>query len=145
MSLLFRTLVLILAGALSLPAAARSCYVTAETSGDVPPPVVTEKCFEYRGLDNDDSIDWVCSDNETVKNSKRELRDSCPAGHFGVCTAKLTPEALANERATGSQADEGPFSGTVPDDAQIVTYNYEASDRGQAKIDCESAGGEWSQ
>lgn len=145
MSLLFRTVVLVLAVALSLPAAARSCYVTARTSGDVPPPVVTEKCFEYRGLDSDDSIDWVCRDNEAVKNSQREIRDSCPAGHFAVCTAALTPETLANERATGTQGDDDTFSGTVPDDAQIITYNYQASDRGQAKIDCESAGGEWSQ
>lgn len=38
MSLLFRTFVLVLAGALSLPAAARSCYVSADTSGVVPPP-----------------------------------------------------------------------------------------------------------
>jgi len=146
MSLLFRTFILILAGALSLPAMARSCYVTADTSGTVPPPVVTEKCFEYRGVeDEQESLDWVCANTAAVENSRREIRDSCPSGHFGVCTARLTPESLANERATGTQAANGTFSGTVSEDAQIITYNYQASDRGQAKVDCESAGGEWSQ
>lgn len=144
MNLLFRSVLLAFAAVLSLPAAATSCYVTAETSGAVPPPVVTEKCFEYQGVE-DNAIDWVCQDNEAVKNSRREMRDSCPAGHFGICTATLTPETLANERATGSQATDMPGPTTVPEDARIVTYNYEASDRAQAKIDCESAGGEWSQ
>lgn len=146
MSLLFRTFVLILAGVLSLPAMARSCYVTADTSGAVPPPVVTEKCFEFHGVEDEQaSLDWVCGDSGAVENSRREIRDSCPSGHFGVCSASLTPETLANERATGTQAKNGTFSGTVPDDAHIITYNYHASDRGQAKVDCENAGGEWSQ
>jgi len=145
MSLLFRTFALVLAGALSLPAAARSCYVSADTSGVVPPPVVTEKCFEYHGVDDEKAIDWVCSDSEAVENPRRELRDSCPAGHFGVCSAPMTAETLANERATGTQADNGTLPTTVAKDARIITYNYHASDRGQARIDCESAGGEWSQ
>lgn len=129
---------------MNVPAVAQSCYVTVATSGEVPPPVVTEKCFEYRGM-NDETIDWACQDNEAVKNSRREKRDSCPTGHFGICTAAMTSEALANERATGSQASDTPMPTTVPDEAQIRTYYYEASDRAQARIDCESAGGEWSQ
>jgi hypothetical protein len=144
MNFLFRCVLLALAAAFTLPAAANSCYVSAETSGAVLPPVATEKCFEYQGV-KDDAIDWVCQDNEAIKNSRREIRDSCPAGHFGVCTARLTPETLANERATGSQATETPAPTTVPENARIVTYHYESSDRAQAKIDCESAGGEWSQ
>lgn len=144
MNFLFRSVLLALAAAFSLPAAANSCYVTAETSGAVPPPVVTEKCFEYQGI-KDNSIDWVCQDNEAIENSRREIRDSCPAGHFGICTATLTPETLANERATGTQADNGTLPTSVPDDARVITYHYQASDRAQAKIDCESAGGEWSQ
>lgn len=144
MNLSLRSVLLAAFAVASLPAAANSCYVTAETSGAVPPPVVTEKCFEFRGAE-DDSIDWVCQDNEAIKNSQREIRDSCPAGHFGVCTAALTPETLANERATGSQAIDTPAPTTVPETARIVTYNYESTDRAQAKVDCESAGGEWSQ
>ena len=144
MNLSLRSVLLAAFAVVSLPAAATSCYVTAETSGAVPPPVVTEKCFEFQGTE-DESIDWVCQDNEAIKNSQREIRDSCPAGHFGVCTATLTPETLANERATGSQAIDTPAPTTVPDTARIVTYNYESTNRGQAKIDCESAGGEWSQ
>ncbi|MCQ4243283.1 hypothetical protein [Stutzerimonas stutzeri] len=141
---LLRSVLLAIVAASSLPAAANSCYVTAETSGAVPPPVVTEKCFEYQGMD-DDAIDWVCQDNEAVKNSHREIRDSCPTGHFGICTAAITPETLANERATGSQATDTPGPTTVPREARILTYHYESTDRAQARIDCESAGGEWSQ
>lgn len=144
MNLCLRSVLLVACAVVSLPAAANSCYVTAETSGAVPPPVVTEKCFEFHGA-KDDSIDWVCQDNEAVKNSRREIRDSCPSGHFGVCTAAMTPETLANERATGSQATDTPAPTTVPETAQIVTYNYESTNRGQAKIDCESAGGKWTQ
>ncbi|MBF6624663.1 MAG: hypothetical protein ITG05_14250 [Pseudomonas stutzeri] len=141
---LLRSVLLAIVAASSLPAAANSCYVTAETSGAVPPPVVTEKCFEYQGMD-DDAIDWVCRDNEAVKNSRREIRDSCPSGHFGICTAAITPETLANERATGSQATDTPGPTTVPRESRILTYHYESTDRAQARIDCESAGGEWSQ
>ncbi|OYW90701.1 MAG: hypothetical protein B7Z23_09450 [Pseudomonadales bacterium 32-61-5] len=141
---LLRSVLLAIVAASSLPAAANSCYVTAETSGAVPPPVVTEKCFEYQGMD-DDAIDWVCQDNEAVKNSRREIRDSCPSGHFGICTAAITPETLANERTTGSQATDTPGPTTVPREARILTYHYESTDRAQARIDCESAGGEWSQ
>jgi len=129
---------------LSMPLAAQSCYVHSETSGAVPAPVVTEKCFEFHGLDKDDAIDWICQDNQAVDNSQREIRASCPAGYFGVCTAPMTPETLANERAFGSQADNGTLPTTVDDAARIVTYHYHASDRAQARIDCEGAGGEWS-
>lgn len=144
MNLLFRSVLLAIAAALSLPVAANSCYVSAETSGAVPPPVVTEKCFRYEGM-GDSDIGWVCQNNEAVKNSRREIVESCPSGHFGVCTAALTPETLANERATGTQAADTPAPTTVPENARIVTYNYQSTDHAQAKIDCESAGGEWSQ
>ena len=140
----FPRLAMLLALALcSLPAAATSCHVVTRTSGELPPPVVTEKCFEYQGLDSG-AIDWVCQNTEGVKNSRRERVESCPAGHFATCTATATPATLANERAVGSQATD-VWSGTVSEQARIVTYVYEASDRSQAKIDCESAGGEWSQ
>jgi len=144
MNFLFRCVLLALAAVFTLPAAANSCYVSAETSGAVPPPVATEKCFEYQGVE-DDAIDWACQDNEAIKNSDREIRDSCPAGHFGICIAALTPATLANERATGTQADNGTLPTTVPKDARIVPYHYKSSDQVQTKIDCESAGGEWSQ
>lgn len=144
MALTTRIALLLVAGVFSLPAAAKSCHVTAQTSGAVPPPVVTERCFEYQGVE-DDAIDWVCQDTDGVKNSQRRLVKSCPSGYFGSCTAGATPETLANERALGSQADDDVWSGTLSGQARIVTYVYQASDRGQAKIDCESAGGEWSQ
>ena len=57
----------------------------------------------------------------------------------------MTAATLANERATGSQAKNGTLPSQVGGDATIVTYHYHASDRAQAKIDCESAGGSWSQ
>jgi len=144
MNLLPRSVLLASAALLSLPAAANSCYVSAETSGSVPPPVVTEKCFRYEGME-DNKIDWICRDNEAVKNSRREILESCPSGHFGTCVAALTPATLANERATGSQATNTPAPTTVPEQARIVTFYYKATDHAQAKIDCESGGGEWSQ
>src|SRR3546814_11876513 len=63
---------------------------------------------------------WVCQNNEAVKNSRREIVESCPTGHFGVCTAALTPETLANERAAGTQATDTPAPTTVPEKARIV-------------------------
>ncbi|CAM5351768.1 Secreted protein OS=Stutzerimonas stutzeri OX=316 GN=CXK95_14490 PE=4 SV=1 [Stutzerimonas stutzeri] len=135
----------LLAAVVSLPAAAQSCYVHSETSGAVPAPVVTKKCFELRGMQpEDDSMDWLCRNEEGVKSARREPRQSCPDGHFGVCVAAVTPETLANEQAGGSQATNGTLPTTVPEGAQIVTYHYHASDRAQAKVDCESAGGQWS-
>lgn len=132
-------------GVLSLPAVAQSCYVHSETSGAVPAPVVTEKCFELRGMQpDDDSMDWLCRNEEGVESARREPRASCPGGYFGVCTAAVTPETLANEQAGGSQAADGTLPTTVPEQAQIVTFHYHASDRAQAKVDCESAGGQWS-
>ncbi|EWC42183.1 hypothetical protein GFL09_21005 [Pseudomonas stutzeri] len=144
MNLMLRLAPMFVVAAVSLPAAAKSCYVHSETSGAVPAPVVTEKCFEFRGMEQDSAIDWVCQDNEAVKNSRREIRDSCPAGHFGICTAPMTPETLSNERATGSQASSSPMPTTIDEASRIVTYHYHASDRAQARIDCESAGGSWS-
>ncbi len=134
----------ILAILLGGPAAAQSCYVHSEASGAVPAPVVTEKCFEFENLDDRDAMRWTCSDGEDVGNTRRELRDSCPAGHFGVCSAPMTAETLANEHSAGSQADNGTWPDQVPEQARIVTYHYHASDRAQAKIDCERAGGQWS-
>lgn len=138
-----RVALLLALGLCSLPAAARSCHVVTETSGELPPPVVTEKCFEYQGLDSD-AIDWVCQNEEGVKHSRRQLVERCPTGYFASCTATATPATLANERATGSQAED-VWSGTVSEQARIVTYLYQASDRAQARIDCESGGGQWAQ
>lgn len=143
MAITLRLLVPILVGLFSLPVAARSCYVVEQTSGAVPPPVVTEKCFEYQGVE-ENLIDWVCQDNKAVKNSRRELRDSCPGGYLGQCTATLTPATLANEQAAGSLGD-GIMPSTVPEQAKILTYIYQTSNRAQAQIDCQSAGGQWSQ
>ncbi|WP_313085739.1 hypothetical protein [Pseudomonas sp.] len=144
MNLLFRSVPVFFFVLFSLPAAANSCYVTSDTSGALPPPVVTEQCFRFEGMDDND-IDWVCQNDEAVKHARREILDSCPSGHFGVCTAALTEATLANEQATGSQANEQLAPSSVPEQARIVTYLYEASDHAQAKIDCESAGGQWSQ
>ncbi|WP_028238451.1 hypothetical protein [Stutzerimonas azotifigens] len=130
----------------ALPAAAKSCYVTAATSGAVPPPVIKEQCFEFTGLDNGDALDWACRNNtEEVLNERRETRASCPGGYFATCTGRMTPESLTSARATGSQGDPQLFEGTIPEDAKIVNYYYEATDHAQAKIDCESGGGTWGQ
>lgn len=123
--------------------AAQSCYVTAATSGAVPPPVIKEQCFEFVGTDNGDALDWACRNVDQVRNARREPREGCPAGYFATCTSRMTSESLISARATGSQGDRELFEGSIPEGAKIVNYYYEATDRAQAKIDCETAGGEW--
>lgn len=144
MNRLSRLALLAIAGTLSLPAAAQSCYVTERTSPGVPPPVNQEVCFEYLGTE-EGAIDWACRDDKAMGSTRREIRDSCPSGAFGRCTAILTPESLISERATGTRAGENTFPPQVPEGSQIVTHYYKVSDRGQARIDCEQAGGQWSQ
>ncbi|MES2818824.1 MAG: hypothetical protein V4812_07575 [Pseudomonadota bacterium] len=144
MNRLSRLALLVVASTLSLPAAAKSCYVTERTSPGVPPPVNQEVCFEHLGT-QEDSIDWACRDDKAVRSSRRDMRDSCPPGAFGRCTATLTPESLISERATGTRTGENTFPSQVPEGAQIVTHYYKVSDRGQARTDCEQAGGQWSQ
>ncbi|WP_434457669.1 hypothetical protein JQR85_02190 [Stutzerimonas urumqiensis] len=128
---------------LSLPAAADSCYVTAASAGSVPPPVITEQCFEFVGMKEKQALDWACRDVDNVRIARRNEHERCPAGYFATCTAGVTPETLTSARATGSQGTTDLFDGQVPEHAKIVSYYYEASDRSQAKVDCESAGGEW--
>lgn len=123
--------------------AVESCYVKAATSGAVPPPVITEQCFEFVGMDEGDALDWACRNIDQVRNARREPRERCPAGYFATCTSRMTAESLTSARATGSQGDTELFEGSIPEDAKIVNYYYEATDRAQAKIDCETAGGEW--
>lgn len=145
MMITVRSLLLVLAGLLSLPAAAQSCYVSADASTGEPSPVATEKCYEYQGMDKADAIDWSCRNSEDASHAQREKRDSCPTGYFGKCVAPLTPETLSNEQATGTQGDSEIMPSTVPEEARILTYYYKATEQAQVKIDCEKGGGKWTQ
>jgi hypothetical protein len=80
---------------------AQACYVSEQTSGDLPEPVSPEKCFELQNMDDPNAIEWICRDQADVRSSRRELRDSCPSGAFGSCSAPMTPETLANEKSFG--------------------------------------------
>ena len=123
---------------------ADACYVTQQPATAGTPGVASQTCFEYRGMPPD-SLDWACSTKgDSVAGTRKERRDRCPSGHFGICTGKLTQEALANELASGSYGG-GASPDTLPEDAQIVTYYYRAQDQAQARIDCETGGGRWSQ
>jgi hypothetical protein len=146
MTVFLRILAPILALPFCLPALADSCHVRIDEQAGVPVGGSSEYCFEHQGMP-DDSLDWVCNAERTkdLLGSRKIQRESCPAGYFGKCTAKLTQEALGNEQA-GGQLGEGVFTPPrIPDDAKLITYHYQAEDRAQAKTDCESAGGRWAQ
>lgn len=126
----------------SAGAFADACYVTIDSSLAGPTGAREETCFEHRGAPAG-SLDWSCKSDKDVQGASREKRDSCPSGFFGKCTAELTQEALANEKSAG-QKSEQPFEAPqVEDQAQQITYHYRALDGGQAKLDCENAGGAW--
>jgi len=148
MTVSLRTLAPLLAASFCLPALADSCYVRVNEQTGIQLAGSSEYCFEHQGMPAD-SFDWVCDDEERSKDllgtRKRERDKNCPTGYFGKCTATLTQESLATEQATG-QYGEGVFTAPqIPDDAKLVTYHYQASGRAQAKVDCESAGGRWTQ
>lgn len=136
--------VFLLTGFGSTQLAAEACYVTEQLAVAGTPEVTNTTCFEHRNMPKG-SLDWSCSTEEkSVAGVRKEKRARCPGGHFGTCTAKLTQEALANEDAGGNYGT-APSPDTLPEDAQIVTYYYQVQDQAQARIDCESGGGQWSQ
>lgn len=126
----------------SAGAFAEACYVTVDSALAGPTGAREETCFEHHGAEAG-SLDWSCQSEKDVQGASREKRDSCPTGFFGKCTAELTQEALANERSAG-QKTEQPFEAPqMENQAQQITYHYRALDGGQAKLDCENAGGKW--
>ncbi|WP_447592064.1 hypothetical protein [Aquipseudomonas campi] len=120
---------------------AEACHVHNQSSSAQVATVETESCYEYRGMPAG-AIDWSCSNEskEMVASEKSKVA-TCKAGYFGQCTARLTPEALANHSASGESGSEDSLS--VPDDAKVITYFYTATNRPQIKIDCENGGGKW--
>ncbi|MET1079935.1 MAG: hypothetical protein ABWY06_18130 [Pseudomonas sp.] len=126
----------------SLPALAESCYVTAESGMHGPSGIVGKSCFEHRGMPAG-SLDWACGDRSEI-GVKKTKQASCPTGYFGKCTAAMTQETLANEAASGRWTTDDAQPSTIPKDAQIITYHYQAADQSQARIDCEQGGGHWS-
>ena len=143
---LIRALFVLFITALASPLAmAQACYVSEQTSGDVPEPVSPEKCFELQNMDDPNAMAWICRDQADVRSSRRELRDSCPSGAFGSCSAPMTPETLANEKSFGLITPDEALPDALPEDARIVTYYYATTDQGQTRIDCENTGGQWAQ
>ncbi|MBD9484116.1 hypothetical protein IB229_14120 [Pseudomonas sp. PDM14] len=121
---------------------AEACHVHSQSSSAQVSTVATESCYEYRGMPVG-AIDWSCSnESKEMLASEKSNVANCKAGYFGQCTAKLTQEALANHSSTSE--NQGENSVAVPDDAQVITYYYTATDRPQTKIDCENGGGKWS-
>ncbi|PAU57540.1 hypothetical protein [Pseudomonas indica] len=146
MNALLRATVLAFAASACLPALAESCHVSAQPEAKTPPSNGgNEYCFEHEGMP-EGSLDWSCN-NKTgdVAGMRKEKRQTCPSGYFGRCVAPLTQETLANEMSSGRYGQEAGTPPNVPDEAKIVTYYYQALDKGQAKVDCESGGGRWTE
>lgn len=136
---------LLLASLYCASALGAACYVTEESSGTLPAPVVPAKCFYFEGMDDTDAMQWACRDKDDVSQTHRELRQQCPPDPQARCTARMTPETLANEQAFGRRAPGEALPSTLPDGARIVTLYYRITDREQARVDCETLGGSWEQ
>jgi len=127
-----------------LQAHAQACYVTVDPAMSGPTGVREEYCHETQGVEAG-ALDWSCSDDKDVQNTRRQSLEQCPEGYFGTCTAELTQESLANPSSAGRKTQQ-PFSAPqLPDGARLLTYHYRALDGAQPKLDCENAGGSWEQ
>ncbi|WP_263143196.1 hypothetical protein [Pseudomonas sp. RIT-PI-AD] len=143
MSSLLRSAAFVLMGAGSLPAFAESCYVTTEPAMAGPSGAHTQLCYEHQGMDAG-SLDWSCNNStKDVQKTHKEKRGSCPTGYFGSCTAALTQEALGNQASSGRKG-EPTTAPQIPEGATLVTHYYQVQDKGQARVDCENGGGQWS-
>ena len=136
---------LLLAPLYSASALGAACYVIEESTGPLPDPVVPTKCFYFEDMDDTDAMRWACRDKDDVGQTHRELRQQCPPEPQARCTARMTPETLANEQAFGRRAPGEALPSTLPDGARIVTFYYRITDREQARVDCETLGGDWEQ
>lgn len=134
-------LLLMLASLASGTVLADACQVTTRSSSASVPTVETQTCYTLQGMP-DDAIDWSCSsENKEMLNTQKRRVVRCPDQEIGQCSAPLTQESLANPRAT-SNAAQAPRP-AIPDDARVLTYYYDTRHQGQARIDCEKAGGTW--
>lgn len=123
-------------------ALAEGCDVMTRSQSPAAIPVVgAHTCYQYEGMPAD-ALGWSCSNEskEMLTSSKQKVAQ-CAEGYQATCSAKLTQETLANPRSASKEGDGKTVN--VPDNARIVTRYYEPGDLRQAKIDCESGGGQW--
>lgn len=120
---------------------AEGCDVLTRSQSPAVPVVESHSCYEYEGMPVN-AIDWSCSNEskEMLTETKKKVAQ-CAERYQATCVAALTQESLANPQSTSK--DKTSDRPNVPDNAKVTTYYYGAEHISQAKIDCESAGGEW--
>lgn len=134
-------LLLIIASLASGTVLADACQVTTRSSSAAVPEVETRTCYTLTGMP-DEAIDWSCSSqNKEMLNTQKQRVPRCPDKEIGQCSAPLTQESLANPKATSN--DPAADRPEIPSDARVLTYYYDTRNQGQARIDCEKAGGTW--
>ena len=118
---------------------AEGCDVQTRSSSASVPAVSGHSCYEYEGTPVN-AIDWSCSnESKDMVNAVKKKVQQCDDHYQATCIATLTQESLANPHSTSK--DKNAKALNIPDGAQVTTYYYGAEDLGQAKIDCESGGG----
>jgi hypothetical protein len=122
---------------------AQGCDVVTRSQSPSVPVVETHSCYEYEGMPVD-AIDWSCSNEskEMLTSTKKKVAQ-CGDHYQATCLATLTQESLANPQSISK--DKNSKSLNIPANAQITTYYYGAEHPQQAKIDCETGGGRWTQ
>ncbi|BCX68704.1 hypothetical protein LAB08_R33460 [Pseudomonas izuensis] len=120
---------------------AEGCDVLTRSQSPSVPVVETHSCYEYEGMPVN-AIDWSCSnESRDMLASTRKKVEKCADLYQATCTATLTQESLANPHATSKDKNSNALN--IPDNAQVTTYYYGAEHMDQARIDCESGGGQW--
>lgn len=138
-----RILLLLVGGQLYSSAFADACHVTQSAANAQVPAVVIESCYEFTGV-AEGTVDWSCgNESNQPQGSEKHKVANCKSGSVATCSAALTQESLANHRSTGE--NEEALAINVPSDAKVITYFYSLGNHQQAKVDCEHAGGTWTE
>ncbi|WP_223569976.1 hypothetical protein [Pseudomonas sp. BF-R-26] len=122
---------------------AQGCDVKTRSQSPSVPVIETHSCYEYDGMPVD-SIDWSCSNEskEMLTSTKKKVAQ-CGDHYRATCLGTLTAEALANPQSISKDKNSKPLN--IPDNAQVITYYYSIENLPQAKIDCETGGGKWTE
>jgi len=134
-------ILLLIAALCPAAAMAEGCDVQTRSQSASIPAVETHTCYEYENMPVD-AIAWSCSNEskEMLSSTKNKVA-SCGDRYQATCSATLTQEALANPQSLSK--DKSSESANIPANARITTFYYETQNLAQAKIDCETRGGDW--
>jgi hypothetical protein len=120
---------------------AQGCDVLIRSQSPSVPVVEAHTCYEYKDMPVD-AIDWSCSNEskEMLTSTKKKV-EQCTDHYRATCLATLTQESLANPKSISKDKNSKSFN--IPDNAQIITYYYDAENLNQSRTDCETGGGRW--